>query len=255
MNMFKRKEKITMVTPEEYFFNYLSWRIDGVSNSNLSPQAVRYESFSAMADIMLEQEANCNIPGAIHEQGERYLYGLGIPQNIEKAIICFNKSAMLGHPESNGRLAEIYKSDEYGMVDMKKYFELLEKSAERGSWISMFNLACAYYKGKNEYKGYGFAQNKKLSFEWMMKTYITTRDLLKLIFSHPCSNSFREYAKSMCQMFNRTVTLLANQLIEGDGISKDKQQAKCILEEAISTVKELFNTSDASFEELLQRCL
>lgn len=228
--------------------------MDYMSNSNLNPKTVCYESFSSMADAMLNIEAQANVPGAIQEQGERYYYGLGVSVDIEKAIRCFEKAAELGHPEANYKLSEIYKSDDYGRKDMNKYFDFLSKSANRGYWLAMFNLSCAYYKGKDEYNGFGFKRDKQMSLEWQMATFKMITELLRCIFSKPCSQSFREYTRNMCSVFNNSVVLIAEQLISGDGVKPDKEVARRVLEEAISMIKELFNATNNEFESLLAKC-
>lgn len=257
MFFFKKKVKeieIQKISAEEYFSKYLSWRMDYMSSSNLNPKTAVYESFSSMADNMLTIEVQSNVPGAIQEQGERYYYGLGMAVDVDKAIECFEKAAELGHPEANYKLAEIYKSDEYGRKDMNKYFDFLSKSARRGYWLAMFNLSCAYYKGKEEYNGYGFKKDKQKSLEWQLATFKMITELLRCIFSKSCSQSFKEYTRNMCSVFNNSVVLIAEQLISGDGVEVDKKTARNILEEAISLIKELFNATNQELENLQEKC-
>ena len=62
-----------MITPKEYFENYLSWKR---SDSGLRSAKSTYAPFSALDLESLTAEAEAGSPGAQEELGERYLFGL-----------------------------------------------------------------------------------------------------------------------------------------------------------------------------------
>ncbi len=248
-------ENISMITPEEYLLRYLAWELSGISSSDLSPQTCYYQSFSAMALPMLQMEAEHHVPGAVEELGERYLYGLdGLQKDFEKAKTLFEKAAELGHPEANGMLAKIYTSDQYAHKDMKLYFDFLKKGAERGGWLSMFNLSCAYYKGKEQYGGFGFDRDKALALKWSMQASTMTRALLRLVFTKPCTKSFAEYNQNMYRIWIQSTCVSAEQMINGDGVKRDIAKAREWLQEAARHHVDVLHRPCAEFEKLLKEC-
>ena len=136
-----------MISAKEYFEKYLTWKR---SESNLRSASFSYESYASLDLETLQQEAQQDNPSAQEELGERYLFGLnGLDADPAKAKELFAQAAQQGHPDAMHMLADIHRTDEYGMLDYEQYFSLLKQAAEQGSWKSMFNLSCAYYKGKD----------------------------------------------------------------------------------------------------------
>ena len=240
-----------MISAKEYFDNYLTWQ---KKESNLRSAPVTYESWSVLEPDSLIPEAEAGTPGAQEELGERYLFGIGVSQDTEKALEWFEKAAAQGHPDALQLLAEVHRTDDYGLFDYDKYFELLPAAAERGSWKAMFNLACAYYKGQDAYEGHGPASDKAKALTWSSQCVVMTTNLLDLFFQQKCSNNFTEYLDGVFALFIQSVNVSARQLIRGDGVPKNRKLAKRMLTEAQQFYKHYFGASCSDFDVLLGHC-
>ena len=175
-----------MITPKEYFENYLSWKR---SDSGLRSAKSTYAPFSALDLESLTAEAEAGSPGAQEELGERYLFGLSdLKADPQKAKELFTKAADQGQPDAMHMLSEIHRTAEYGMFDYEQYFTLLVKAAQGGSWKAMFNLACALYKGKDAYDGCGFEVNKLEAKTPAPRTLRIISRAYSLCSSSPCAS-------------------------------------------------------------------
>ena len=74
-----------MIQPKEYFERFIAWK----RHPDPKSPKVTYESYSAMDLNMLTHEMDFGIPGALEELGERYLFGLGLSTDVDKALELF----------------------------------------------------------------------------------------------------------------------------------------------------------------------
>ena len=241
-----------MISAKEYFEEYLTWKR---KESSLRSASFTYEYYASLAPEDLIAEAEAGNPGAQEELGERYLFGLSeIKADPETAIAWFEKAAEQGHPDALHMLADVHRTDEFGMLDYDKYFELLRPAAERGSWKAMFNYSCALYKGKDAYEGHGPESDKADALTWSSRCAVMTTNLLELFFQNNCSNDFTEYLDGVFALFIQSVCVSARQVIRGDGVPKNPKMAKRLLTDAQKFYRHYFKAGCSDFETLLQHC-
>ena len=241
-----------MISAKEYFEQYLSWQR---SESNLRTAGKTYESYTAMSLADLQPEAEAGNPAAQQELGERYLFGLdGLGKNTDRAMELFRQAAEQGNPDSAHMLAEVHRTPEFGKFDYDQYFPLLQKAAEAGSWKAMFNLACAYYKGKDAYDGHGFESDRLTALKWSTKCMLLTMELLEFYNSNKCGDGFQDYMQGVYALFVQSVNVSARQLIRGDGVPKDTAWAKEMLQKAQSFYRHIFQSDCPDFTALLGHC-
>ena len=201
----------------------------------------------------LTHEMDFNVPGAIEELGERYLFGLNVDADTDKAVELFQQAAEAGHPDALQMLSEVYRTDEYGRKDLDRYFEYLTKAAEAGNWKAMFNLAVAYYKGKLAYDGHGFNMDHAATLEWSLKCDQICRALLELFFKNSCTQDLKDYFGDVYDTFVRSVFAGAKQYMDGDGAEKDPVKAKELLSSAQEFHQKYLNSECREFAFLLQK--
>ncbi len=241
-----------MISAKEYFEKYLTWKRN---QSSLRSASFTYESYATLDLQTLQEEAAQKNPSALEELGERYLFGLdGLAADADKACELFEQAAADGHPDAMHMLADIHRTDEYGKLDYEKYFTLLKKAAEQGAWKSMFNLSCAYYKGKDAYDGHGPDVDRAAALNWSMRCAVMTMNLLDLFFINRCSNGFTDYLDGVFALFIQSICVSARQLIKGDGVPKNLKRARAMLEDAQSFYKHYFQAECSDFSTLLQYC-
>lgn len=241
-----------MITAKDYFEQYLSWQR---ATSNLRSAASSYETYSTMELSALQPEAEAGNPGAQEELGERYLFGLSeLHQDTAKAQALFSQAAQAGHPDAAHMLAEVHRTNEFGAFDYDQYFPLLQKAAAAGSWKAMFNLSCAYYKGRDAYEGHGFPVDKVAALAWSTRCSIMTMELLEFYFTHNCSQDFTDYMQGVYALFVQSVCVTARQLIRGDGVQKDVDYARTLLTQSEDFYQHYLKQSCPDFTTLLSHC-
>lgn len=241
-----------MISANEYFEKYLSWQR---SESNLRTAGKTYESYTTMDLATLKPEAEAGNPAAQQELGERYLFGLnGLKQDPQQAKALFQQAADQGHPDGAHMLAEVHRTTEFGLFDYAQYFPLLKKAAEVGSWKAMFNLACAYYKGKDAYDGHGFDVDRLTALKWSTQCMLSTMELLEFYHSNKCGEGFQDYMQGVYALFVQSVCVSARQLLLGDGVPKDAVWAKDMLQKAQSFYRHIFGSDCPDFSALLSHC-
>ena len=241
-----------MISAKEYFEDYLTWKS---KESSLRSASYTYESYSSLEMEDLVPESEAGNPGAQQELGERYLFGLSdLESDPEKAVSWFEKAAEAGHPDAMHILADIHRTDDYGMFDYDKYFELLIPAAERGSWKAMFNYSCALYKGKEAYEGHGPESDKAQALTWSTRCAVMTTNLLELFSQNKCSNDFTEYLDGVFALFIQSVCVSARQMIRGDGVPKNLKMAARLLTDSQKFYKHYFGAGCSDFETLLAHC-
>ncbi len=239
-----------MIQPKEYFDRYLAWKRHTDPKSSAK---VAYESYSAMDLNMLLHETDFNVPGALEELGERYLFGLDVDVDVDKALELFQQAADAGHPDAYHMMADVYRTEQHGRQDLDRYFELLPIAAQHGSWKSMFNLACAYYRGKLGYDGHGYNLDHAAALEWSVKSMNMTHDLLKIFFSRPCTQHLKDYFGDVYDTFVRAVFAVAKQYMDGDGTEKDLDKARSLVTSAQEFHKKCLGMECNQFTFLLNK--
>jgi TPR repeat protein len=237
-----------MIEAKEYFERYIACkRRDSKTNQ------MAYAAFSELDADSLMREADYQIPGALEELGERYLFGIGCEKNLDKALELLHQAADVGHPDAMHLLADIYRTDQHGCKDLARYFELLPAAAERGNWKSMFNLACAYYQGKLAYDGHGFNLDHAATLEWSEKCIRMTRELLTLFFTNTCTEDLRDYFGDVYDTYVRSVYASAKQYMDGDGVEKDLDHARAMVSDAQAFHQRYLSSDCNQFSYLLHK--
>lgn len=240
-----------MISPQEYF-DFIAYQD---SESSLRSAKKTYHPYSSLDLESIQEEAKLGNPGAMEELGERYLFGLSeLKTDPEQAKALFQKAGEAGHPDAMHMLAEMYRTGAFGSVDYDSYFPLLEKAAEGGAWKAMFNLACAYYKGKEAYEGHGFEADHKKALHWSTRCAFLSMGLLDFYLTNKMSDEFTDYMQGVFALFVQSICVSARQLIRGDGVEKDLRMAKKMLTDGQEFYKYYFKSSCSDFDALLQYC-
>ncbi len=233
-----------MIQAKAYFEQYLGWKRHDKQNR------VVYDSYATMPLDMLAKET---APGALEEQGERYLFGINTPADIDKALTLFQKAADAGHPDAWQMLAEIYRTDTYGRKDMERYFTLLPKAAELGNWKAMFNMAVACYRGKLAYDGYGFPMDHSEALKWTLQCESMCRELLRVFFGRTTTQNLKDYFGEVYDTYIRSIFAAAKQYVQGDGVEQSPQKAKQLVSEAQKFHRQYMGAESDALQQLLQK--
>ncbi len=94
--------------------------------------------------------------------GNLYLFGVGVKQNISKAVIWFMRAANQGLVEAQIKLALIYSGDDNTSVEQS--FHWHHQAALQGDAGGQYFTAYKYFTG------FGVEQNYTLALEWYRKT-------------------------------------------------------------------------------------
>lgn len=236
-----------MISIEEYFERFLGYAIGTMSNDNLRPHDIFYETYRNLDDKLLEVHAELEKnSAAMEELGERYYY---MKHDIEAAIPWFEEASKLGNGEASALLSQIYRID---LKEWDKYFEYVQLSAEQGCAMGLFNLSCCYYKGKDAYEGHGFDEDKEKAMELSITASHRSREMIHFLLTHRCSNGFKEYLEQQINIFVNSTCSSAEQMINGKSAQKNKEDARILLTEANNFAKEHFGCDAERFTVLLQ---
>ena len=91
---------------------------------------------------------NVNSLDELHELAEKYLYGVGLHQNLSLAIMYLEFAAQKGHAESIRTLGVCYSEGLGVEQSFEKAFELYQKAAELGLVDAYFDLGVCYRRGE-----------------------------------------------------------------------------------------------------------
>ena len=92
----------------------------------------------------LQKSVEQGYADGIHLLGEKYLDGLGLPQDIEEAIRLFELAGEKGHNRSFLQLADVFANDVYHVCNEEKSDSFLEKASSgdgQASKIAKFRIA------------------------------------------------------------------------------------------------------------------
>lgn len=101
---------------------------------------------------------------AISILGLYYETGNGLPQDMQKAILLYQRAASMGEPDAYRYLADCYKEGKGVALDPDLYRTCLTKSAELGSCWAQLDLGRNYKDGSN-----GYPKNKTEALKWLRK--------------------------------------------------------------------------------------
>lgn len=96
----------------------------------------------------------------------RYLHGLSVEKDVNKALTLFTDAAEQGHLDAQYYLGMMYINGVATEKDTNKGLELIVKSAEKGSKVAQYNLGLFYSQGIIVDK------NEKIAFKWSLESAI-----------------------------------------------------------------------------------
>jgi TPR repeat protein len=235
-----------MIEAKEYFERHIAVKkkINGTTAN---------DSYAAMDMDSLQREADYAIPGALEELGERYLFGISVSKDVDKAYELFTKAAEAGNPDAMYMLADVYRTEQFGRQDWERYFALLPAAAERGSWKAMFNLALAYYQGKKAHGGFGPEADHAQTLAWSGRCMNMCKALLDQFFSGSSTKELESYFSDVYDTFVRCVNAISKQYVDGDGTEKNVEQARTLVTQAQGVHQKWFQCECPQFSAILKR--
>ena len=233
-----------MIQAKTYFERFLGWKRHDKQNRLV------YDSYATMPLDMLEKES---APGALEEAGERYLFGVNMQADVEKAIVLFQKAADAGHPDAWQMLAEVYRTDKYERKDLERYFTYLPKAAELGNWKAMFNMAVAYYRGKLAYEGFGFNMDHAEAMKWTLQCLAMCRELLRVFFGRATTQNLKDYFGEVYDTYIRAIFAAAKQYVQGDGVEQSNEKAKKLITDAQTFHRQYMGAESDQLNQLLKK--
>jgi TPR repeat protein len=235
-----------MIDAKEYFERHIAVKknINGTSAN---------DSYASMDMDSLRREADYAIPGALEELGERYLFGISVGKDVDKACEMFTKAAQAGNPDAMYMLADVYRTEQYGRQDWERYFELLPAAAERGSWKAMFNLALAYYKGKKAHGGFGPEADHSQTIVWSTRCMNMCQALLTMFFAGSSTKELESYFSDVYDTFVRCVSATSKQYADGDGTEKDIEKARAMVNKGQELHQKWFQCDCPQFSAILKK--
>lgn len=114
--------------------------LKGLAYMRLDPNESRYDP--AIAVELLKRASMLEDPEAKFELGRLYEKGMGVDQNVERAIELFHESADAGFPDALNDLGFLYFQGGLGIVrDQRTAIHYFERAAELRHPEAMFNFA------------------------------------------------------------------------------------------------------------------
>lgn len=125
--------------------------LKGLAYMRLNPDQDRYDP--ARAAALLEQAVEAGDPEAMFELARMYERGIGVEQNVDKALELFRKSADEGFADAINDLGFLHYQGGLGVVrDPQKAIELFGQAADQRHPEAMFNYAALIDDGVVEGK-------------------------------------------------------------------------------------------------------
>ncbi len=113
----------------------------------------------------LEKAAEYECAAAFFLLGRKHLFGIGVEENIDKAMSYYEKAVKQDEPRACNNLGVIYIEGYHGIEkNVPKGLELYHRSAEMGTPIAMNNLGVIYFYGEN-----GVEQDTEKGLEFYSK--------------------------------------------------------------------------------------
>lgn len=114
--------------------------LKGLAYMRLNPDEDRYDP--SRAALLLQQAADAGDPEAMFELARLYERGIGVDQDVDKALDLFRRSADEGFADAINDLGFLHFQGGLGIVrDPKKAIELFGLAADQGHPEAMFNYA------------------------------------------------------------------------------------------------------------------
>ena len=98
-------------------------------------------------------------PEELYQKGLSYIYGDGVPKNIQMALVYIEISAEQGNAEAQNRLGEWYERKQ----NYKKAMEFYSLAAKQGQINAMYQLGLAYHLGR------GVVHDDIMAINWLEK--------------------------------------------------------------------------------------
>lgn len=152
------------------------------------------------AIALLKRACEAGNASAARNLGYCYAVGIGVERNKELAAKLYIKASEAGNAKAMCNIGVLYSYGHGVELDFSKAAEWYRRSAEGGYSRGMTNYACCLRDGK------GVDKNPELAAEWFTRS------------GSP-----------------RAKRLLAIMKLDGDGIAKDVQGARALLEDASAT--------------------
>ncbi len=125
--------------------------------ANKYPSAAIEEADAAYGSGRYEQALKIFSPAADkgvalaqHRMGEMYHLGRGMPVDLSKAVIWYEKAAAQGNLEAQNNLGSIY----YGLHDYSRALKYFLKAAQAGKTEAQFNMGNMYFNGEGATRDY-----------------------------------------------------------------------------------------------------
>ncbi len=136
------------------------------------------------AHALFEQAAKLGYPDGLNAVAWDYLYGAGVPKDVEKGKTLMEQAAQMGSPKACRNIGLDYMSDDAGnIVDADKAMQYLQKAADLGDIKGMAWLAYMYaydvFGRQNRVKALYWAQkarNKNDDIAWLTLAAIICQD-------------------------------------------------------------------------------
>lgn len=247
------KEEFHQINQMEYFKKYIGFRMDMMNQNTINnPQENRYLSYFSLDMRFLEYLAENGNMAAREALGECYAFGLNDkPRNKGEAVKHFKIAAEAGNAQAMVQLAQIYREESSSFYNVEESLKWSEKAAYHGSCVAMNNLACAYMKGKEAYRGRGYDIDKRKTSLWNERGAEAAENLLLAFLTLPCDSSLQQDFQLIYSMFVQCVCLYAEQKIDGDGIPTNYEDALTRLEAANQFHIKWFHSECNDFTQLI----
>jgi TPR repeat protein len=165
-----------------------------------------------------------------YQQGDRYLYGRGVPQDYEKARKWFEKAAAAGNGGGMNALGWLHQNGWGVSRDYAKARESYERAAAAGNGLGMANLGWLYHQGLGVTRDYSKAR------EWSERSVAVGNDegmnILGVIYENghgvPADNArARElYEKAAAAGNGHSMNHLGFLYEQGRGVPNDYTKAR-----------------------------
>ncbi|MBQ8920676.1 MAG: sel1 repeat family protein [Oscillospiraceae bacterium] len=184
-----------------------------------------FRPYDAIPLKELEEHAEeQNDRGSLQELGERYYFGLGVPQDYKRAYGYLLRAAEQDVQDAQFLIAECYRCGHHVKQDFEQYFQWLDTAAKNGSWMAMLNLCAAYREGRKAYGGVGPKIDHEQSYAWSLHAEKTILGYWAF-YTQPNYVDFHEKKKELLRAYARITHQLAAHCAEGMGVNRDLNAA------------------------------
>lgn len=127
------------------------------------------DDFFTLSFRLAEKAAVQDIPEAMWVLAQIYEYGLGVPEDTERAVAYYQRGCALGHAGCMHSLGCFYLQGDYLISDVDQGVKLCLRAAEQGYGPAMLTIGNCYQFGD------GVPSSMQLAVAWYEK-YLETKD-------------------------------------------------------------------------------